>query len=65
MKNTTIVQTFTGAYGTTYAVQRQGNPRYDHKGTRTDGHTIIRTGPRPVDIKRSIRAKRKYERSVA
>lgn len=42
--------------GVEYSSEREGNPRYDAKGlTRTDGFTIRRISPRPVDIKREQR----------
>lgn len=45
--------------GTVYETVRLGNKRFDGKGFRVDGFTILRQGPNPVEIKRKDRAEKK------
>lgn len=64
MKNIIETRPFKDANGTDYrAITVRGRKFGKHQITHPK--VIIRTGPRPVDIKRAERAKRKAERSVA
>lgn len=47
------------SYGTAYETTRPGSPRFDRKGNRVDGFTILRQGENPVEKKRRERAEKK------
>jgi len=61
-----IIQTrqFKDANGTAYKAHTVKGRKFG-QNQRHHPQVIVRTGPRPVDIKRAERAKRKAERSVA
>lgn len=55
---------FTDRRGVDYSATQLGTPRFDKKGNRTDGFTVVRLSRRPVEIKRMLRAKKKAAKSI-
>jgi len=64
MKNIIETRPFKDANGTAYRAHTVKGRKHG-KHQLMHPQIIVRTGPRPVDIKRAERAKRKAERSVA
>ena len=54
-----MIKNYKDSRGVEYQASRKGAPKYDKKGTRTDGFTVERISDRPVDIKRTERAMKK------